>query len=270
VLLDDASGAVLYQSNAHAQLAPASLTKIATAAVALERGNLDGVVEAGEVDSRTFPPDSTVMGLLPGDRFSLRDLLYGLMLPSGNDAAIVIGRTIAGSDPAFVDDMNALASRLGLRDTHFANAHGLAAIAHYSSAYDLAVLCRYAMTLPEFRTIASADQWTAHGSRDLPMYSLITDTRWRIPGSDAGKSGFTDSAGRTLVISAERDGHRLYAVLLNDKYTEDDAAALIDWGFANFAWTPDANVSRETSPASDAVTPSATPVVLPTATPAPA
>jgi D-alanyl-D-alanine carboxypeptidase len=237
LLLDDASGAVLYQSNAHAQLAPASLTKIATAAVALERGNLDDVVESGEVDSRTFPQDSTVMGLLPGDRFSLRDLLYGLMLPSGNDAAIVIGRYIAGSDPAFVDEMNGLASRLGLRDTHFANPHGLAAIAHYSSAYDLAVLCRYAMTLPEFRTIASADQWTAHGFRDLTMYSLITDVRWRIPGADAGKSGFTDSAGRTLVISAERDGHRLYTVLLNDKYTEEDAASLLDWGFANFQWT---------------------------------
>jgi D-alanyl-D-alanine carboxypeptidase len=238
---------VLLERESHARLAPASLTKIATAVVAIEHGNLDAPVDSGEVDSRSMPPDSTVMGLLPGDHFPLRDLLYGLMLPSGNDAAIVIGRYVAGSDPAFVDEMNALAARLGLHDTHFANAHGLAAIAHYASAYDLAVLTRYAMTLPEYLAIASTDQWTAHGSRDLTMYSLITDVRRRTPGADAGKSGFTDSSGRTLIISAQREGHRLYAVLLNDKYTEDDAAALIDWGFANFEWRP-AVASPEATP----------------------
>lgn len=235
LLLDDASGAVLFERNGRARLAPASLTKIATAVVAIERGDLDAVVENPAVDSRNMR-DSSVMGLLPGDRFTMRDLLYGLMLPSGNDAAIVIGRHIAGSDPAFVDEMNALVRRLALQDTHFANAHGLGAVAHYSSAYDLAILSRYAMTLPAYQEIASADVWTARGSRELPMYSLITEARWAIPGADAGKSGFTDSAGRTLVISAAREGHRLYAVVLNDKYTEADAAALIDWGFANFEW----------------------------------
>ncbi len=241
LLLDDASGTVLFERNGHQTLPPASLTKIATAIVALEGGALDAPVDI-DVDSRTMR-GSTVMGLEPGDRFSLRDLLYGLMLPSGNDAAIAIGRHVSGSDLAFVDAMNAMVSRLGLRESHFSNPHGLAGIGHYASAYDLAMLSRYAMTVPGYREIASADRWVARGSREITMFSLVTEERWRTPGVDAGKSGYTRSAGRTLVLSAERDGHRLHAVVLNDQQTEAVSAALLEWGFANFEWPAAATVA---------------------------
>src|SRR5205823_13637547 len=115
-----------------------------------------------DVDSRAMR-GSTVMGLIPGDQFTLRDLLYGMILPSGNDAALAIGRAVSGSDAAFVEQMNALVERLGLNESHFVNPHGLNAVGHETSAYDLAVLARYAMTLPEFRTIVSTTAWTARG-----------------------------------------------------------------------------------------------------------
>ncbi|MGE3986248.1 MAG: D-alanyl-D-alanine carboxypeptidase family protein, partial [Dehalococcoidia bacterium] len=123
VIVDEASGAVLYDKNAHMSAAPASLTKIATLVLALEDGRLDEVVET-DVDSASMR-GSTIMGLEPGDRFSLRDLLYGMMLPSGNDAALAVGRFVAGNDEAFVKKMNLLMRRLGLTETTWTNPHGL-------------------------------------------------------------------------------------------------------------------------------------------------
>lgn len=234
LLLDEGSGAVLFASNAHERLAPASLTKIATAVVALEQGgDLDREVEV-DVDSRLMR-GSSVMGLQPGDRFTLRDLLYGLMLPSGNDAALAIGRAVSGSDNAFVREMNGLAARLGLADTHFANPHGLNARDHYASAHDLAILARYAMSLPSFRELAAAKSWVAHGSREIRLanVNILLNS---YAGADGVKTGFTNRAGKTVVASAARDGHRLFAVLLNDPAREADAAALLDWGFTSHQW----------------------------------
>jgi D-alanyl-D-alanine carboxypeptidase len=234
VVMDEASGEVLYDRDAHRALAPASLTKIATAIVALERGDMDALVEA-DVDS-TQMRSSTVMGLLPGDTFRLRDLMYGLMLPSGNDAALAIGRAVAGSDAAFVAQMNLLAARLGLRDTRFENPHGLGNRRHLTSAYDLALLTRYAMTFPLFRELAGTGGWKAEGSRTLWLGNLNTFL-FTYPGADGVKTGYTRSAGKTIVASAVRNGHRLYAVVLNAPNREQDAAALLDWAFANFRWT---------------------------------
>ncbi len=256
LLLDDASGAVLFERNGHRSLPPASLTKVVTAIVAIEQGDLDATVEVN-VDSRTMR-GSSVMGLQPGDRFTLRDLLYGLMLPSGNDAAIAIARHISGSDAAFIVEMNALMRRLGLKESTFSNPHGLSGVGHSASAYDLAMLSRYALTLPAYREIATADMWTARGSREYPMYSLVTEARWYVPGADAAKSGFTDAAGRTLVVSAERDGHRIHVVVMNNPYTEATAAALVDWAFADFDWPPLPAVSSgATTPVRAMATPAA-------------
>jgi D-alanyl-D-alanine carboxypeptidase len=235
LLMDEASGAVLYHHNGHTKLPPASLTKIATAIVAIERGNLDEWVTS-YVDSRTMR-GSTVMGLIPGDQFTLRDLLYGLMLPSGNDAALAIGRHVSGSDAAFVAEMNALVQRLGLRDSYFANPHGLSGSGHGASAYDLAMLSRYAMTLPDFRVIVAAPSWTANGSRRIPMFNLMNGVLYGVPGADGVKSGYTRSAGRTMVASATRDGQRLYAVVMNDAAREADVYALLQWGFTAFEWS---------------------------------
>ncbi len=233
VVLDDASGAVLYERSPHLALPPASLTKIATAVLAIERGRLGESVDI-RLDHRELG-DSTVMGLLPGDRFTMRDLLYGLMLPSGNDAALAISRAIAATPLAFSVQMIDLAKRLGLRHTSFVNPHGLDEPAHLSSAYDLAILARYAMTLPEFARIVRARTWTATGERTIELRNVnrFLDA---YPGADGVKTGFTEGAGRSLVATATRDGHRLYVVILNSPTRDQDAAALLDWAFANHVW----------------------------------
>ena len=233
LIMDDASGAVLYEHNAETPLAPASLTKIATAVIALQSGGLDRVFTS-DVDSKTMGGQS-VMGLIPGDQFTLQDLLYGLMLPSGNDAATVIARGVAGSDAAFVLKMNLLATALGLMETRFVNPHGLGSNGHQTSAYDLAVLSRYAMTVPGFPELANAYSWTAHGSRTIGMFNANAFiSRYR--GGDGVKVGYTRRAGHTLVASATRNGHRLYAVLLNAPNSQADATKLLDWAFANHTW----------------------------------
>lgn len=234
VLLDEGSAATLLERAADTPLPPASLTKIATAVVALKRGNLNEWVTV-DVDSRVMR-GSTVMGLVPGDRFTLRDLMYGMMLPSGNDAALAIGRHVSGGDAEFVRDMNELLLHLGLTGGHFANPHGLNGIDHAISARELALLARYAMTFPEFRTIVGTAQWTADGSRGIPITNLMNGMLYAVSGADGVKSGFTRSAGRTMVLSALRGGHRLYAVVLNDPQREADIAALIEWGFASYQW----------------------------------
>jgi serine-type D-Ala-D-Ala carboxypeptidase (penicillin-binding protein 5/6) len=233
VLIDEASGAVLFDKNAHMPLPPASLTKIATLILALESGRLDEWVDV-DVDS-TAMPGSTIMGLLPGDRFTLRDLLYGLMLPSGNDAALAIGRYLAGSDEAFVTAMNRLTQRLGLTESNFLNPHGLGGGAHATSAYDLAILSRYGMSLPGFREIVTATSWKAAGSRTILLGNINTFLS-SYAGADGLKTGYTRSAGRTLAASATRNGHRLYAIVLNSNTRDEDAGRLLNWAFANLTW----------------------------------
>lgn len=233
VILDEASGEVLYDKNAHERLSPASLTKIATLILALESNRLDEWVDV-DVDSRLMI-GSSIMGLIPGDRFTLRDLLYGLMLPSGNDAALAIGRHLAGSDTAFVAQMNGLMARLGLRDTNFLNPHGLGGPEHYTTAYDLAMLSRYGMTLPGFRDVVTTRSWVAVGQPRTIELSNI-NTFLNFPGSDGIKTGYTRRAGPTLAASAVRDGHRLYAVVLNSSTRDDDARRLLNWAFTNLSW----------------------------------
>ncbi|HEY7268236.1 MAG TPA: D-alanyl-D-alanine carboxypeptidase family protein [Dehalococcoidia bacterium] len=233
VVIDEASGAVLYDKAAHEPLPPASLTKIATAILALESGGLDTPVTV-DVDSASMR-GSTIMGLEPGDRFSLRDLLYGLMLPSGNDAALAIARYVAGSDTAFVAQMNLLLVRLGLHDSHFENPHGLGGRNHVASAYDLAMLARYAMTLPGFFDIINARSYVAHGSRTIALTN-VNSFLGAYAGADGVKTGYTRGAGQTLVASAYRKGHRVYAVVLNSPTRNDDAVRMLNWAFTNFSW----------------------------------
>jgi D-alanyl-D-alanine carboxypeptidase (penicillin-binding protein 5/6) len=233
-VLDEASGTLLYGKDAQRPRPPASLTKVATAILALESGSLDDTV-AIDVDSRKMK-SSTVMGLLPGDEFSLRDLLYGLLLPSGNDAALAVGRHVGGSDAEFVEMMNVLAARLGLQHTHFANAHGLSARGHFSSAEDLALLARHAMSIPEFREIVGTTARVVRGSPTIEL-SNLNPFLHIYPNADGIKTGYTWRSGRTMLASATRDGHRVYVVLLNAPEMEKDAQALMDWAFASFRWS---------------------------------
>ncbi len=233
IVIDEASGAVLYEKDAHRRLPPASLTKIASAIIALRDGDPSAWVWV-DVDHRDMP-GSSVMGLESGDVFSQRDLLYGMMLPSGNDAALALARAIAGSDEAFVGRMNALSWNLGLRDTRFANPHGLDAREHFSSAYDLAMLARYAMTYREFAQVVSTRRWTASGSREIAVRN-INGFLYSYSGADGVKTGFTEEAGRTSVASASVDGRRVYAVVMNAAARDSDTLALMSWAFANFRW----------------------------------
>ncbi len=233
VIIDDRSGAILYNLNAHQNLPPASLTKIATAIIAIEEGNLDTWVES-DVDSNAMI-GSSVMGLLPGDCLQLRDLLHGLMLPSGNDAAITIARHLAGNESAFAGHMNALMNRLNLKDSHFKNSHGLDESGHLASAYDLAMLSRHAMTLPDFANTAQTTTWVAKGSRTFYMRNGNAFLR-TYAGADGVKTGNTDLAGRTFVGSVTRNGNRVFVVLLNSPDRYGEATTLMDWVFENHEW----------------------------------
>ena len=233
ILIDDASGAVLFERAAHTALPPASLTKIATAILAIEGSDVTGWARSS-VDARELV-GSSIMGLRPGDCFLVQDLLYGLMLNSGNDAALVIAEHQAGSVDAFVGQMNTLLVRLGLGDSHFSDPHGLGDEDHVASPYDLAMLARYAMRLPGFADIVSTTARTVEGSRTIQLRNVNRFLE-RYEGADGVKTGFTEEAGRTLVASAVRDGHRLYAVLLDDDFRFTDAGALLDWAFASYDW----------------------------------
>jgi D-alanyl-D-alanine carboxypeptidase (penicillin-binding protein 5/6) len=235
VVIDADTGRVLYDLNAHQRRAPASTTKIMTAILTIENGNFDKVITS-DIDA-TKMTGSSVMGLRPGVQISERDLIFGLMLPSGNDAAIELAKAIDGSVPAFVDRMNAKAAELGLADTHFMNPHGLDARGHYSTAYDLAMLARYGMKNPTFVGLVGTEDWTLSPPSEYELHngnSLLE----RYPGADGVKIGWTESAGWTFVASASRDGHRLIVALMDTQDRDADATALLDWGWASHRWAP--------------------------------
>lgn len=244
IVVDDASMEVLYALDGYSPRPPASITKMATAVVAMEHGRLDEIVTSDvHYWDLASEADSTTMGLLPGDQLTLRELLYGLMLVSGNDAAKVIAEHVAGSEEAFVEKMNELAERLGMEDTHFVTVDGLSAPGHVSSPWDLVLLSRYLMRFPDLREIVGTEQYTAKGIREgepvgYDLYNhnpLLNYT----PGVDGIKTGYTEEAGRTFAMTAERNGHRVYIVLMNSQLRAQDAEALIDWTFANHVWPGD-------------------------------
>ncbi len=233
-VVDGDSGALLYGLDLHRQLAPASLTKIFTALVALRFGD-----PRWQVDVQFDPAqlsDSTLMGIHPGETYTLEDLLYGLLLPSGNDAALAIGNAIGGSDDHFVAMMNEEVTALGLHDSHFVNPHGLDAPDHYSSAYDMAMAARYGMrNYPEFRKVVGTESWVVHGTRSFTVYNL-NRFLGSYPGADGVKIGFTDNAGRTIVASATREGHQLFVSVMKVGDWVSNTAPLFDWAYKNFTW----------------------------------
>jgi len=235
IVIDDATGAVLYEYNSRARFQPASLTKIATAALAIDKGKLDQIVTVDTAFDDPSLDDATEMGLQPGDKFTLRDLIYGMLLPSGADASIAIARAVSGSDAAFVKDMNAFMESLGLYDTHFIDPHGLGGPSHLSTAYDIAMLSRYALRQPLFAQAAKTEVYRANGSRDITVYNT-NPWSFLYEGGDGVKSGFTEQAGPTLSASATRSGHRVIVVVLDSYQRNEDTTALMDWAFQSFCW----------------------------------
>jgi len=234
-VVDDDSGLLLYGANPHAREAPASTTKIATAIVTLEHAaNLDQTVRVSVDGFAMAAADgSSIMGLSPGQRVTFATLLDGLLLPSGNDAAEQLAISVGESRAGFVGWMNSLATdELGLHDTHFVNPSGLDADGHYSSAYDLAQLARRAMREDVFREIVATPEIRADGFV-LTGHNPLIGT---YAGADGVKTGTTDDAGKVLVGSATRRGHRVYAVVMHSTDIQADTSALLDWAWQEFSW----------------------------------
>ena len=233
-VLDETTGALLYSIDPFSRQAPASITKIATTIVALEREpDIKKVYTTTVSASALVACDgSSVMGLEPNDHVTLETLLYGMMLPSGNDAAEQVAYSLAGSRQTYVAWMNEKVTSLHLRDTHFVTPSGMDADDHYSSAYDMALLARYAMQNPEFRTLAGTKSFVGD---DYYMRNL-NPLLYSYAGADGVKIGYTEIAGRTIVASATRDGHRVYVSLLGSKNLGVDCSALFDWVWKTFQW----------------------------------
>jgi D-alanyl-D-alanine carboxypeptidase len=233
-IVDDDSGQLIYGEQPNTEVPQASTTKIATTIVALERSpDLSKRIKVTISASAMVARDgSSTMGIEPGRSVSLDTLLHGMMLPSGNDAAEQVAVALADTREQYVDWMNQEAAALGLKDTHFINPSGMDAAGHYSSAYDMAMLARYAMHNATFRDLAGTSQYTSDG---FPMSNLNRLLNL-YPGADGVKIGYTDAALKTIVASATRDGHRVFVSLMRSQDLVGDSTALFNWVWDQFTW----------------------------------
>ncbi|MGE5484522.1 MAG: serine hydrolase [Ignavibacteriales bacterium] len=233
VVMDFKSGAVLYEKRAHRPMHPASITKMMTAIIALERGYLGDVVTVSQ--NAAYTPGSS-MGLSPGSRYLLEDLLAGLMIVSGNDAAVAIAEHLAESEQAFVAVMNEKARKIGALRTTFVNSHGISEPGHLTTAYDLALIARYGLSIPYFATLVSTrerDAWRLDKMRDVPLANT-NRLLWGFQGADGVKTGTTSAAGECLCASATRDGMRVIAVVLHADSRWADSETLLEYAFNSF------------------------------------
>ncbi len=234
ILVDWRTGQILYAKDAYKPRAPASTTKILTAIVALESARLNEKVKVSRYAAST---PGSYMPLEAGQVLTVGDLLWGMLLRSGNNACVAVAEHIAGSEKAFVEMMNRRAAELGARKTHFQNPHGISVRNHYSTAYDLALLARFALTMPPFETIVrtrEASLYVDGGEGEVRLRNT-NSLLWSFTGADGVKTGTTDAAGKCLVASATRDGRRLLSVVLNAPDRYGDTADLLEWGFKNFS-----------------------------------
>lgn len=232
VLMEAESKRVLFAHNAESVLPMASTTKIMTAVIALECGNLQAetLITADSVNV-----EGSSVYLTEGERFTREELLYALLLESGNDAAVALSIAVAGSVDAFVELMNAKAAELGLKSTHFVNPHGLSADGHHTSAYDLALITAYALSVDGFERIASTVSKKLESDGHLPRYLVNHNKLLRsYDGLIGVKTGYTMAAGRCLVTAARRNGMTLIAVTLNDRNDWHDHTSMLDFGFGAF------------------------------------
>ena len=241
ILIDAPSGQVLWEYEADSRRYPASTTKIITLLLALEYGRLEETVTIPE-SAADIPADSSRVPVSPGEKMTLRDLLYGLMIRSGNDAANAVAQLYAGSVERFVEQMNELAARLGMTGSHFVNPHGYHDAGHYTTARDLAIAARKGLTDPVFCEIVTCMSYTLPSteSRDELVLQNIweifnPDSEYFIPGAAGIKSGYTSAAGFCYVGAAQQDGRTLIAVVLGESTRNRawiDLRRLFAYGFA--------------------------------------
>lgn len=234
IVMDNLTGRILYEKNAYVKRPMASTTKIMTAILVLEKGHLSDIVTVSE---RAALVGGSQIYLKKNERISLNDLLYGLMLNSGNDAAVAIAEHIGGSVENFADMMTKKAHEIGAIDSSFKTPHGLDKEGHYSTANDLAVMTRYALRIKKFAEIVSTKEAYIGNGRSLyNTNEMLTG----YPGANGVKTGYTGKAGRCLVTSAARNNWQLISVILRSDSRQmraSDSSKILNYGFKNYKLT---------------------------------
>ncbi len=233
VLIDVDSGRILYEKAPDHRMRIASLTKIVTGWIAVRSGKLDQVVSVSQNAARQ---EGSSIYLVPGERQTLRNLTYAMMLRSGNDAATAIAEFLAGSTEHFAAEMNRQVRELGLTHSHFTNPHGLDNPQHYSTARDMAVITRSALQNPLFHRIVSTKYHTMPWPGEKWERKLRNKNKllWMMPGADGVKTGYTRKSGRCLASSATRDGHQVVLVVLRDGNDWVDSIRLLTYGLTAY------------------------------------
>ncbi|UOE61564.1 D-alanyl-D-alanine carboxypeptidase [Priestia filamentosa] len=236
ILIDQRSGRILYEKDIHEKRRIASITKIMTAILAVESGEMNKKVK---VSRDAIQTEGSAIYLEENEKILLEDLVYGLMLRSGNDAAEAIAEHVGGSKEGFVYLMNQKAAEIGMENTEFANPHGLDDHEnHYSTAYDMAILMKYAMNSKKFREISGTKTYRTKSGAHVRVFKnknkLLTSL---YPHTTGGKTGYTKRAKRTLVSSAQKDGLDLIAVTINAPSDWDDHIYMYNMGFDNYKAT---------------------------------
>lgn len=227
IVMDAHSGKVLWEKNSHQKSLIASTTKIMTALVVLENADL---LDTVTVSAEAVGVEGSSMYLTPGEELTVEDLLYGLMLLSGNDAAEALAYHISDSIASFAELMNQKADILGLQNTRFANPHGLDSEENYSTASDMAKLAAYALENEDFRRIVSSKSYSC-GTRRMTNHNKLL---WDYEGALGVKTGYTKQAGRILVGAAERNGRRLITVTISAPDDWKDHRNMLDLGFSKY------------------------------------
>lgn len=233
IVIEVKTGRILYEKNAYNKMPMASTTKIMTALVALENGHYKDPVQ---VTAESANIEGSSIYLKEGEILSLRDLLYGLMLCSGNDAANAIAKHVSGSEEKFVEKMNEKSKNLGLKDTNFTNPHGLDNSNHYTTAYDLAMIAKAAMENRQFKNIVKTKLWVAEreGEGAFKYFYNKNKVLSQYKYGTGIKIGYTKISGRCLVASSEKDGMELICVVLNDPNWFNDSYNLMNAAFENY------------------------------------
>src|SRR5258708_275601 len=241
-VVDSYSGDFLFAKNENAKQYPASSTKILTALIVIESGDLDHLVTVDLADTKVEPSS---LGLKPGEQYTRRQLLYGLLLKSANDVAMVLARDNAGSIPAFAEKMNLRAAQLGATSSHFVNPHGLHDPNHYTTAHDLVLIGRAAMQQPLFREIVSTIYYTWKApSGQIDQLRNHNRLLRHFAGCNGLKAGYTRIAQQVLVSSALLGAHEVISVVLHTDKPGiwDDSRALLSYGLVKLGCTAEAIV----------------------------
>lgn len=245
ILMEADTGAVLYEKNSHEKLYPASITKVMTGLLTIENCNMDDIVTYSGQALSLLPSDAAKLGLVGGEEMTVKDSLYALLLRSCNDVAVGLAYDISGSEEEFAKLMTKRAKELGATDTNFVNATGLQDKNHYTTAYDMAMITKSAITNPIFTEVSGTEKYVLSATNKCDVertqvnrhQMLVSTSSSFYAYAIAGKTGYTDEAGRTLITVAKKDGKTLICVFMNstDEQVYNDTKNLFEYGFNHFS-----------------------------------